>query len=359
MRPATVVVAAGRPTAVPDAPLNAPVHFASALAAGGPVGYAREDQQNSAALEQALGRLEGGEAVVFASGMAAISAVLDVCAPGSVAAPPVAYSGSRAVLRSRVDRTGLRLEHPRDAHAWRLAGQQCDLLWLESPTNPDLQIIDLAAVCVGAAAVTVVDNTFATPLAQRPLELGADIVVHSVSKFLSGHSDLILGAVVTKDPGMAARFRRHRGLYGAIPGPMESWLALRGLRTLDVRLRRASDNAAILADRLSRHPDVAETIWPGLPDHPGHEVAERQMALQCPVICFRPRGGPDAAEAVCTRTALWRHATSLGGVESTLERRRKWPMESDLVPADLIRLSVGIEDVEDLWEDLVTALEGR
>jgi cystathionine gamma-synthase len=202
-----------------------------------------------------------------------------------------------------------------------------------------------------------VDNTFATPIGQRPLSLGADIVVHSVSKYLSGHSDVILGAVVCSDPALAQRFRDHRELTGAIPGPMEAWLALRGVRTLDVRLRRAENNARDLAQRLSSHPAVSQVVWPGLPSHPDHELAARQMDVITPIIGVIPHGGVASSRADLRRgERLWRHATSLGGVESTLERRRRHSGESEHVDPALLRLSVGIEDVEDLWADLAAAL---
>jgi cystathionine gamma-synthase len=317
--------------------LNEPVEFATALAAGGGVEYTRHDARNSRAFEQVLGALEGGEAVLYASGMAAISAVLDVLAPASVDRADVLYSGTRALFASR----GL----PHGA----------GLTWIESPSNPDLRVTDIAAVA-RTSTVAVVDNTFATPLGQRPLALGADVVVHSVSKFLSGHSDVLLGAVVCRDEQMGAQFRRHRELGGAIPGPMEAWLALRGMRTLDVRLRRASANAAVIAQRLAHRSDL-RVIWPGLPDHPDHALAVRQMDVMTPVFALIPDGGPARAEQICAGTRLWTHATSLGGVESTLERRRRHAAESDLVDPALIRASVGIEDVEDLWEDLRSALD--
>lgn len=332
---ATIAVAAGRPVRSPDAPLNEPVEFASALAAGGEVEYTRHDARNSRAFETVLGALEGGEAVLFASGMAAVTAVLEVLKPTTVDRPEIMYSGTRVVL----DRRG----YPRGP----------DLTWVETPSNPDLRVTDIAAAA--AHGPTVVDNTFATPLGQRPLSLGADVVVHSVSKYLSGHSDLILGAVVCADRALAAEFRAYRELGGAIPGPMESWLALRGLRTLDVRLRRAHANAAVIAKRLQDRQDV-RVIWPGLSTHPDFDVAARQMDIVTPILAMIPDGGPDRADAICSRTRLWTHATSLGGVESTLERRSRHAAESPALDPALIRLSVGIEAVEDLWADLEQAL---
>ncbi len=350
MHRATIAVTAGRPEPAPDAPLNEPVEFASALAAGGPVGYTRHDARNSRAFEDALGALEGGHAVLFASGMAAVTAVLDLLSPDTVARPPVFYSGTRAALDAR---SHIRQQTCEPGN-WRDA--DVDVRWLESPTNPDLRVIDIAD-CATGRGVTVVDNTFATPIGQRPLSLGADIVIHSVSKYLSGHSDLILGAVVCAEAETADSLRAYRELTGAIAGPMEAWLALRGLRTLDVRFRRAAENASVIAQRLADHPAVEHVIWPGLPNHPDHDVAVRQMDLIGPMLALIPGGGETVAEAICHRTGIWAHATSLGGVESTLERRRRHSFESDLVDPALLRLSVGIEDVEDLWADLAQALD--
>lgn len=347
MDPATIAVSAGRPEPQPDAPLNAPVEFASALAAGGQIEYTRADARNSSALENVLGALEGGRAVLFSSGLAAVDAVLDIYQPKSVVRPPVIYSGTRAAFELRgLDQT----------ICTRWPGPQADLRWLESPTNPDLRVIDLRAAMSGDGP-SVVDNTFATPLAQRPLGLGADVVVHSVSKYLSGHSDVILGAVVCADDDLAEQFRRHREITGAVAGPMEAWLALRGLRTLDVRYRRASQNASILAARLAEHPAVSQVIWPGLPDHPEHELALATLAIMPPVIALVPHGGQPAADAVAERVRVWTHATSLGGVESTLERRRRHTAESSEVDPAMLRLSVGIEHPDDLWHDLSAALD--
>jgi cystathionine gamma-synthase len=223
-----------------------------------------------------------------------------------------------------------------------------------------LEVADLPAILAGArrrGVFSVVDNTFATPLGQRPLDLGADVVVHSVTKYLAGHSDVVLGAVVTDDDAVAARVRAYRTLHGAIAGPMEVFLALRGLRTLPLRVERANANAAELARRLVDHPAVAEVRHPSLPSDPGHERAARQMASFGAIVGLRPVGGLAAADEVVAAVRLWVPATSLGGVESTLERRRRFATESRTVPEDLIRLSVGVEDVEDLWADLSRALD--
>jgi cystathionine gamma-synthase len=233
------------------------------------------------------------------------------------------------------------------------------LVWVETPTNPTLDVIDIAAVARAAraaGALLVVDSTFATPLGQKPLDLGADVVVHSATKYLSGHSDVLLGAVVARDADLVRRITEHRVLGGAIPGPMEAWLALRGMRTFPLRWERSCASAAALAERCAEHHAVRRVRYLGLPGDPGHGLATRQMQSFGAVVSLDLRGGAAAAESVAASTSLWTHATSLGGVESTLERRRRWPEESADVPPGLLRLSVGIEDVADLWADLSAGL---
>lgn len=224
-----------------------------------------------------------------------------------------------------------------------------------------LEVADLPAVIAAghaAGALVVVDSTFATPLALRPLSLGADVVLHSATKYLAGHSDVVLGALLTDDPDLRARLVAHRTLHGAIAGPWEAWLALRGLRTVALRVERSQASAATLAARLAAHPAVVQVRHPSLPGDPGHRRAAEQMTGFGSVLGLRPRGGPAAADAVVDAVRLWVPATSLGGVESMIERRRRFATESPDVPADLLRLSVGIEDVDDLWADLAQALDG-
>jgi len=361
LRPQTLAVTAGRPPVTPDAPLNEPVSFASAYHAGGPIAYARDGNRSWAALEDAIGALEGGSALAFSSGMAAVAAVLDTLPVGAkIVAPVDGYSGTRVLLRDAgapgrwvpafVDVT--------DTAAVVDALDGAALIWLESPTNPLNGIVDLPAVITAAherGVVVAVDNTYATPLLQRPLELGADVVVHSVSKLLSGHSDVVLGATVTADAARCEALRRHRTYYGAIPGPMEAFLALRGVRTLALRVERAQSNARLLAGRLHEHPDVTRVRYPGLPDDPGAARAAAQMDGPGTMVAFEVRGGAAAAEAVAKATRLIVHATSLGGIETTMERRARWAEDAGIPPA-LLRLSVGCEDVEDLWADLERAL---
>jgi cystathionine gamma-synthase len=296
--------------------------------------------------------------------MAAIAAVVDDLPLGArVVAPRVGYSGTR-VLLSDVgprERWSPILVDVTDTSATLDALDGADLCWIESPTNPLNGVVDLRAVIDGAHARGVpvaVDNTYATPLLQRPLDIGADIVVHSVSKLLAGHSDLVLGAVVTRDEARYAAAFARRTSHGAIPGPMECYLALRGVRTLALRVEAAQANALVLAERLAGHPAVARVRYPGLPDDPGAARAAAQMDGPGTMIAFEVVGGADAADAVVGATRLIVHATSLGGVETTMERRARWA-EDRGIPESLVRMSVGCEDVEDLWADLDQALRAR
>jgi cystathionine gamma-synthase len=362
-RPETTVVAAGRPEAVPGAPLAAPVVLSATYRAGGELAYGRTGNAGWHALEAAVGELEGGEAVAFASGMAAATALFESLPLGArVVAPESGYYEVRGFLaeRAAAGRFELELVDVADTDAALAACRGASLIWLESPTNPLMKVADLPALVAGAheaGALVVVDNTFATPLLQRPLDLGADAVVHSVTKFLSGHSDLLMGVAVTRLPELHAALVRARHLYGGVPGPLDAFLALRGLRTLAVRLDRAQANARTLAERLAAHPAVERVRYPGLPDDPGHERAKRQMRGFGAMLAFEVRGGAEAAEQVCETVQVIAHATSLGGVESLMERRARWPGEVEMgTPPALVRLSVGIEHVEDLWADLDAAL---
>lgn len=329
--------------------------------ADGPFVYGRTGNPSWDAFEDALGALEGGAAVVFSSGLAAISAVLAGLDDGAtVVAPGDAYAGTRRLLLEAGARRRLtvRSVDVADTQATLAACPGADLLWLESPTNPMMAVADLAALTAGAhdaGCVVAVDNTFATPLLQRPLALGADLVVHSVTKFLAGHSDVVLGAVVARTVEAREGLAAHRTLHGAIPGPMEVFLALRGLRTLAVRLERSQHTAAELARRLATHPAVEIVRYPGLAGHPGHGLAARQMAGFGGVLAFDVRGGAAAADAVCAGVRLIVPSTSLGGVESQIERRNRWEGEES-TPAGLLRLSAGLEHVDDLWSDLSSAL---
>jgi cystathionine gamma-synthase len=347
LSPATVVVHAGRPPHEPDQPLNLPITMASTYVAGGDLEYGRYANPTWTGFQDALGELEGGRCLAFASGLAAVATVLDLVGQdGLVVAPRHAYLGcvmQLADLESR-GRLKVSLVDIADTDAVIAACADAALLWIESPTNPALDVADikpLAAAAHEAGASVVVDNTFATPLLQRPLDLGADIVVHSANKFLAGHSDVLLGALVTRDDQVYDVLKGRRDLIGAIPGTLESWLALRGLRTLHLRLERAQANAAELVRRLADHPAVSEVRYPGFGAIVAIVLAE----------------GAIAADLLTHQTTLWVHATSLGGVESTFERRRRWKTEAATIPEGLVRMSVGIEDVDDLWADLVQALD--
>ena len=353
---------AGRPARAPGAPLNQPIVMASSLHAGDASGYARDGQPTIAALERAVGALEGGEAVAFASGMAATAALLEDLPVGArVLVPDGSYQGSRELFarRQAAGRLSVELVDIADTDAARERLDGVALLWIESPTNPLVEVADVpeliaAAHRVGASAV--VDSTLATPLLQRPLEWGADAVLHSATKFLGGHSDLIGGIVAVPDRARAERLAAVRTITGALPGSLEAFLVLRGLRTLPVRLQRAQESAAELARRLEAHPAVVRVHFPGLPGARTHARAQRLLGGAGAVLSFEAAGDADAADRVCERVEVIVHATSLGGVETLIERRARYPAESHLA-AGLLRLSVGCENVEDLWADLSGALD--
>jgi len=366
MQRATTAVTAGRPPG-PGATLNTPPVFASTFRDGGETGYGRHDNPTWQALETSIAALEGGSgAVAFGSGQAATAAVLAGLPVGSrVVGPAVGYLGTRGLLGELSVGGALDVElvdvTDTDAVRAALAGpRRADLLWLESPTNPLLEIADLPALCAAArsaGAVTVVDNTIATPLRQRPLELGADLVVHSATKFIGGHSDLLLGLVVAADPQRVDALRARRTGTGAVPGVSEAYLALRGLRTLDVRLTRAEATAAELARRLSAHPLVDRVRYPGLAGGLSADRLAAQTDGPGAVLAFEVGGadGRAAGERVLAALRLIVAATSFGGVETTLDLRIRWAGEDPGRPG-LLRLSAGLEDVEDLWEDLDTSL---
>lgn len=347
----TVAVHAGRPAPNAGAPLNPPIVVASSFRAEGDYEYAREESPTTHALEAAIGALEHGTAIAFGSGMAAANAVLDLLPPGAaVVAPSAAYTGVASRLRELAARgtISLRIVGADDTAAVAASVVGADLLWLESPTNPLLQVADLPA-CVASAhaagARVLVDNTFATPVRQNPLDLGADIVMHSVTKALAGHSDLVLGALVVADDADAQALVERRVLMGAVPGALDCYLALRGIRTLALRVDRGEASARTIVDRLAEHPAVSVVRYPGFGTMAAIEVEGG-----------RDGNSADNADVVCRSVRVWTYATSLGGVESLLERRRRWPAEADTVPDSLIRLSFGIESVEDLWRDLDAAL---
>jgi cystathionine gamma-synthase len=360
--PETIAVTAGRPDQKPDASLNPPIQLTSTFVAGGPLAYGRYGNETWSAFEDAISQLEGGRTLAFSSGMAAISAVFNMLPIGAVVtASDQGYSGTMSLLKQSHEsgRLEVRFVNVSDTEAVLAAIPGTQLLWLESPTNPCLEVADLPKIVSVAKSANIgvaVDNTFATPLNQNPLAMGADIVMNSATKFLSGHSDVVMGTLSTKDDALFARLEAQRKLGGAVPGPFETWLALRGLRTFAVRVQRGSESALELAKRLSTHPKVARVRYPGLPTDPQHQRATSFMRGFGAVLSFEIKGQAEDAEKVCESSKLITHATSLGGVESLWERRRRWPAESPVVPESLIRLSVGIENVEELWQDIEGAL---
>ncbi len=332
--------------------------------------YSRTANPTRTALEECLASLEGGaHARAFASGMAASDVLIRAtCRPGDhLIIPDDAYGGTfrlvDKVLRHwGIEHTPVKLS---DVAAVRAAIRpNTRLIWCETPTNPLLNIADIAAlagVAHEAGARLVVDNTFASPYLQQPLELGADVVVHSATKYLGGHSDVVGGAVVTSEQELIEQVAFLQNGGGAVPGPFDAWLTLRGVKTLAVRMERHCDNAERVVDFLTGHAKVTRVFYPGLADHPGHEVAAKQMARFGGMVSFTVAGGVDAALAVCARTKVFTLAESLGGIESLIEHPGRMTHASTEgsaleVPADLVRLSVGIEDATDLVEDLREAL---
>ncbi len=340
------------------------------LRAGG-YEYSRTANPTRTALEECLTALEGGtRTTTFASGMAAEDCLLrTVCSPGDhVLIPDDAYGGTFRLFASVYERWGVSYQPVRvsDPAAVRaaLAARPARVVWLETPTNPLLGIADIAALAGlarEAGALLVVDNTFASPYLQRPIPLGAGAVVHSTTKYLGGHSDVVGGAVVVADAGLGERLAFHQNAMGAVAGPFDAWLTLRGIKTLAVRMDRHCANAARMAEMLTAHPAVGQVLYPGLPSHPGHELAAKQMRGFGGMVSFRVRAGAQEAAAVCARTRLFTLAESLGGVESLIELPGRMTHASAAgsplaVPEDLIRLSVGIENADDLVADLRQAL---
>ena len=355
------LVAAGRNNAK-GAPLNIPPILASNYTLGDNYGYSRkEGTPGWSALEEALGGMENGKVIVFSSGMAAISAVFNQLKNNStIVLPDDCYQGV-ASLASQGEQKGFwKVEKiaVEDTECWIKAAKNADLLWLESPSNPLLKIADLPAICSAErkpSAILAVDNTFATSINQRPLDLGADISIQSATKYIGGHSDLLAGIISTRDEVLFENLYKSRVLDGATPGAFEVFLALRGLRTLPLRLREAQKNAMLLAERLEKHPKIAKVRYPGLKSHPNHERAKQQLNGFGTIISFDIIGDAHSADAVCINLNLIRHATSLGAIESTIERRGVYAGQSHLPPT-LLRLSVGIEDEADLIADLKHAI---
>jgi cystathionine gamma-synthase len=328
--------------------------------------YGRPDNATVRQTEGVIAALEGAhQAVLFGSGMAAATAVvLALPVPAHIVAPKVMYWTFRNWLVSEATRFGHTVDlvdmADLDAVAKAVRKGKTALVWAETPSNPLWTITDISAVAEithAAGALLAIDSTVATPVFTRPLALGADIVMHSATKYLNGHSDVIAGALATGRPGEYwERIQAVRTRHGAILGPFEAWLLLRGLRTLEVRVKTQAETAMHLARRLASHPRVANVLYPGLPTHPGHAVAARQMSGFGAMLSIRVNGGEQAAIATAAKVELWKRATSLGGVESLIEHRASVEGPDSPCPPDLLRLSAGLEDPDDLYDDLDRAL---
>ncbi|WUH91287.1 cystathionine gamma-synthase [Streptomyces sp. NBC_00433] len=372
----TLAIHAGQPADASTGAVVTPIYQVSTYKQDGVGGlrggyeYSRSANPTRTALEQNLAALEGGSrGLAFASGLAAEDCLLrTVLAPGDhVVIPNDAYGGTFRLFAKVVERWGVAwsVADTSDVQAVRDAVRpETKLIWVETPSNPLLGITDIAAlagVARQAGVRLVVDNTFASPYLQQPLALGADIVVHSTTKYMGGHSDVVGGALVTSDTALGEELAYHQNAMGAVAGPFDAWLVMRGIKTLAVRMDRHSANATRVAELLAAHPRVRQVYYPGLPEHPGHEVAAKQMRAFGGMVSFRVDGGEDAAVAVCDRAELFTLGESLGGVESLIEHPGRMTHASVAgsaleVPADLVRLSVGIEAVDDLLADLTQAL---
>lgn len=363
----TLLAAAGLP---PDADTGAvvpPLHLATTFdkRLGGIHHYTRESNPTRSALEQVLAAIEGGSlAAAFSSGMAAATSIIASLGVGAhVVYPDDVYVGLRRLLTQVAPRWGVESTSADftdiDAVAAAIV-PDTRLIWLETPSNPLLRITDLPAVIALAESrgiYTVVDNTWATPLLQRPLDLGADLVLHALTKYIAGHSDVLGGVVISRaDHHPFDAVREFQTTAGAVMDPFSAWLTLRGLRTLSVRMNRACDNADQVAAFLAGHPRVARVHFPGLPGHPGREVAIKQMARGGAMLSFEPVGTQRDAEEIPRRTTVFLNATSLGGTESLIEHRASAEGSGSASPPNLIRISVGLENAQDLIDDLEQAL---
>ena len=339
-------ISGGRPDRYPDGPLNTAVSLNSTYTAGGQWGYGRYGNESCASLEETMSLLEGGKTLAFSSGMSAISSLFSTLPLGAiVVASNQGYAGINATMQKLHDEgkivarfvditnTGEVLANLEDAY----------LLWIESPTNPRLEIADLNRLirsCNKTGVLVGVDNTFATPLNQRPLEMGADMSMNSITKYLSGHSDVLMGSISFNNDVLYDSVEFARKINGTIAQPFEAWLALRGIRTFPLRFKKAESNAKKLFNLISDHGMVSRVYYPGFGA----------------MISFEVKASPEEVEEICNRSKLIANATSLGSVESIWERRRRWPLESPLVSESLIRLSVGCESLEDIWRDIVESL---
>jgi cystathionine gamma-synthase len=376
----TLAIHAGQPADAATGAVVTPIYQVSTYKQDGVGGlrggyeYSRSANPTRTALEENLAALEGGRrGLAFASGLAAEDCLLRaLLSPGDhVVIPGDAYGGTFRLFSRVAERWGVRwsVADTSDPAAVRAALlPETRAIWVETPSNPLLGVTDIAALAQvareapgGGPVRLVVDNTFASPYLQQPLALGADVVVHSTTKYMGGHSDVVGGALVTADGGLGDELAYHQNAMGAVAGPFDAWLVLRGVKTLAVRMDRHCANAERVADMLAAHPKVAQVLYPGLPGHPGHEVAAKQMRGFGGMVSFRVAGGEEAAVAVCNRARLFTLGESLGGVESLIEHPGRMTHASAAgsaleVPSDLVRLSVGIESADDLLTDLTEAL---
>ncbi len=376
MKFATKAIHAGQEPDARTGAVNVPVHLSTtfkqdAIGADRGYEYARTNNPSRESLEQTLAALENGRfGASFASGLAATAAVIHLLEPGDDVVSTIDVYGGTYRLFARVfERYGVRLRSFATADAGELlraCAPNTRMIWVESPTNPMLNIIDIARLAEGRApgCLLVVDNTFASPYFQTPLDLGADLVVHSVTKYIGGHSDVVGGAVVTGDAALAEKIRFHQNAAGGVPSPFDCYLVQRGIKTLAVRMERHAANAVRVAELLAGHPKVERVYFPWLPDHPNHEVARRQMRGPSGMVSLRLRGGRPAVDAFLSKLHLFTLAESLGGVESlvcypaTMTHGSIPEAERERIgiTADLVRLSVGIEDADDLCAELAAAL---
>ena len=362
LSPASQVVASGRPERTGDASLNPNIELSATFHAGGEIGYGRFVNSSWKALESAIEVIEAGKTILFSSGLAAISAIFRTLPNGSIIVTSKnGYTGTMNLLRQITEINSIQVRYVDVSNTEEVitALEGANFAWIESPTNPALEVADLPTIIKAAKAQSVlvgVDNTFATGLNQKPLQMGADYSMNSVTKYLSGHSDVLMGSVSTNNPELFSKVFDVRKFHGAIPGPFEAWLALRGIRTLALRLDKAQENALELAKRLSTHPNVERVRYPGLATDPHHQMAKSFMKGFGAIVCIEVKGGAAMADKACESTKLVTYATSLGGVESLWERRQRWGSEAPSIPDNLVRISVGIEEIEDLWADIDQAL---
>jgi len=364
----TLAIHAGRQVDLTTGAIAPPLYLSTTFEQDPDRGYeyTRTGNPNRAMLENCLAALEGGEvAIAFSSGSAATTSVLQALTPGDhVIAPNDAYTGTTAILQSLLQPWGLQVSFVdmTDLEAVQAAVQpNTRLLWIETPSNPMLKVTDIAAVAAIAHhtnALCVCDNTWATPLLQRPFELGADLIVHSTTKYLGGHSDLLGGAVIAKtDSEVAQRIRQIQAIGGAVPSPFDCWLLLRGIQSLPYRMRGHCDNASKLATWFSQQPQVSTVHYPGLAEHSGHAIAQKQMKDFGGMLSVQVGAGKEAAIALLSHLKIFCRATSLGGVESLIEHRATTEGPGTTTPDDLLRLSVGLEHIDDLIADLAYAFE--